>query len=88
MRRVLPVVIGNGKSRYPTQECRDILLTLLQSQFQHITFTPHRVRKVSPAGMGLVEIRKGLRALVDEGLVQWWIGKETYELTPSVLTGG
>lgn len=81
MRRVLPEVIGNGKSRYPTAECRDILLHLLQSQFQGITFTPHRIRKVSPAGIGLVEIRKGLRALVEEGLVQRWLGKETYELT-------
>jgi peptide subunit release factor RF-3 len=81
MSRPLPAVIGNGKSRYPASECRDILLTLLQSQFQGITFTPNRIRKVSPTGMGLVEIRKGLRALVEEGLVQRWIGKETYELT-------
>jgi hypothetical protein len=87
MRRTvkLPEVIGNGKSRYPITECRDILLNLLQTQFVKITFTPHRIRKVSPDGVGLVEIRRGLRALVEEGLVQRWIGKETYELTQQAI---
>jgi acyl CoA:acetate/3-ketoacid CoA transferase len=80
-----PEVIGNGKSRYPTAECRDILLHLLQTQFAKITFTPHRIRKVSPDGFGLTEIHRGLRALMKEGLVQRWLGKETYELTQQAI---